>query len=71
MVRPRVHVDKIPSTVDYRYVQEACPEMREVRVVTDSDDLFYIDMADMSHAGDDLPLEGYTSPRRYVESGCP
>ncbi len=60
MVRPRVHLERMPCTVDYRYVQQACPDLGEVRVVTDSDDLFYVDMADLQHVGEALPLESYS-----------
>jgi hypothetical protein len=56
MVRPLVHLDRLPSTVDYRYVQQACPDLDQIRIVTDSDKLFYIDMADVGHEAGELTL---------------
>ena len=60
MVRPRVHLERMPCTVDYRYVQKACPDFGDIRVVTDSDDLFYVDMADLQHVGESLQSDGYS-----------
>jgi hypothetical protein len=60
MVRPRVHFSRIPTTVDYRYVAQAVPNASEVHVVTDSDNLFYVDMADLHHVAACLSLENYT-----------
>jgi hypothetical protein len=62
MVRPRVHVERIPSTVDYRYVPRAVPNPDEVHVITDSDNLFYLDMADLHHEAVALSMENYTRP---------
>jgi hypothetical protein len=62
MVRPRVHIDRIPSTVDYRFVPFAVPDPREVHVVTDSDNLFYIDMAELHHEAIALKLANYSRP---------
>src|SRR5260370_37802329 len=59
MVRPRVHVERIPSTVDYRFVPRAVPNPDEVHVITDSDNLFYLDMADLHHEAVALNLENY------------
>jgi len=56
MVRPLVDLERLTSTVDYRYVQQACPDLDRVRIVTDSDDLFYIDMADVEHEAGELRL---------------
>jgi hypothetical protein len=62
MVRPRVHFDRLPTTVDYRYVPQAVPDPNEVHIVTDSDNLFYVDMADLHHVAAYLGLENYTRP---------
>lgn len=62
MVRPRVNVDFIPCTVDYRYVPLAVPDPEEVQVITDSDQLFYVDMADLNHAASALSLRNYERP---------
>lgn len=60
MVRPLVDLERLPSTVDYRYVQLACPDRDRVRIVADSDDLFYIDMADVHHESGVLQLDNYS-----------
>jgi hypothetical protein len=60
MVRPLVHLERLPSTVDYRYVRLACPDRDRVRIVTDSDDLFYIDMADVDHEARALVPANYS-----------
>ena len=57
MVRPRIHLERMSCTVDYRYVQQACPDLGDVRVITDSDDLFYVDMADLQHVSEAVSLE--------------
>jgi hypothetical protein len=62
MVRPRVHFDRIPTTVDYLYVPQAVPDPDEVHIVTDSDNLFYVDMADLHHVAACLSLENSTRP---------
>lgn len=56
MVRPRQHIDRIPSTVDYRYVQSVCPDHKDIHIVDDSDKLFYVDMADFRHITEGYPL---------------
>jgi len=58
--RPRVSLDPLNCTVDYRFVQQAGIRPDEVAIITDSDDLFYIDLAAAEHVPNSYPLTPYS-----------
>ncbi len=59
-VRPRHHLESLNCTVDYRFVQQVGIRPEETAVVDDSDDLFYVDLAESDHVPKAYPLAPYS-----------
>lgn len=59
-VRPRIQLETLSSTVDYRFVQQVGIRMEETAIVADSDDLFYVDLAESDHVPRAYPLTPYS-----------